>query len=111
MSKTDCSHRYNLRYDSPAPLGIEWEESSERYTDYLLVLSMVNLTHPGWGRSLLPPIQIMCAERILLGLNVRNMFVDAGLVWEVGGVVVDVRARVTAVMTPVGFRAMQICDE
>jgi hypothetical protein len=109
---TDCSHRYNLRYISPAPLGIEWEESSERYTDYLLVVSMINLTHPGWGRTLPPQLQIMCAERILFGLNVRNMFTDGGLVWGVlGGVVVEVRARMTAVMTPAGFRDMEIGDE
>jgi hypothetical protein len=103
----NCS-RYNQRHQPAIPLGIEWEESSERYTDYLLAISMINLTHPGWGRALPDPIQILCSERILLGLNVGNLLLDGGIMWGEGVLLRDIRARITAMQTPAGYTAFQI---
>jgi hypothetical protein len=69
---------------------------------------MINLTHPGWGWALPAAIQILCSERILFGLNVGNLLLDGGILWGEGVLQQDIRARITARLTPAGYRGVEI---
>jgi hypothetical protein len=67
-----------------------------------------NVTYPGWGRALPEPIQILCSERILFGLNVGNLLLDGGILLGEGVLMRDVRAILTVRQTPAGYRRIKI---
>ena len=71
--------RINQKFNPPVPLGPEWEESSKRYTDYILATSMINWTHPGFYRVLPEAIQLAIVRRLLGCLGTRNVCLDGGI--------------------------------
>ena len=108
--------RYNARYQPATPFGEDWGESSKKYTDFLLVISCINWTHPGFDRALATPrsaqdstsIQVLCAERILHVLNTPNLLLSGSIMWGGGGV--DVRQCLTPSNNPPGFTTTELCD-
>ena len=103
--------RINTKFPSPQPLGVEWEESSEKYTDYYLTVSVIPLSHPLFGRVLDPALQLMFADRILLNLGTRNMVLDPAIQWvTAAGVTVNMTEKVSPSNTPAGWQAMEIGD-
>lgn len=95
----------------PVPWGPDWHQTCLKYLDYLYVLYMVALLHPGFQRALPDPIQLHCAERVLYCLNLDNLLLASDLVWESHGGVVDIRARLLPVMIPAGYRVTEISNE
>ena len=102
--------RINTKFPSPQPLGV-WEESSVKYTDYYLTVSVIPLSHPLFGRSQDVALQLMFAERILLNLGTRNVLLDPVIQWLTpAGVTVSMTDKVMPVNTPAGWQAMEIGD-
>ena len=71
---------------------------------------MVNLLHCGFGRALPAPLQLLCAERVLFAMNLDNLLLAQVLVWQVGGVEVGVRQKLTARQVPQGFQVTEISN-
>ena len=90
---------------------MEWEESSRKFLNYYLTVSVLPLSHPSFRRKLDVALQLMCAERILLNLGTRNMLLDPGIQWVTpAGVIVDMTTLVLPERTPQGWQAMEIGD-
>jgi hypothetical protein len=102
--------RYNARYEPAVHWGEDWHNTCHRFLDYLFVLYMVNFLHPGFQRSLPPPIQIMCSERILFAMNLDNLLLAEDLVWLHNGSKVGVTSRLLPVMVPPGFAVTEISN-
>jgi hypothetical protein len=66
----------NLLFNPPTPLGLEWQESSKRYTDLFLALCEATHTHPGFFRVLPEALQLAIARRLLNCLGLRNPVID-----------------------------------
>ena len=69
----------NLLFNPPTPLGLEWQESSKRYTDLFLALCEANHTHPGFFRVLPEALQLAIARRLLNCLGLRNPVLDPNI--------------------------------
>ena len=72
--------RYNRLYGEN--YGIEWEESSLVWFEYLAACALHNQFHPKFDRSCSDEFQVMMAERILFKINFPNLLLDDNVVFD-----------------------------
>ena len=119
---TECIGRsviekYNGLFNPPTPFGPEWSEASKKSTDWNLALSMINVFHPGFGRSRAEQrqdgtsIQGLLAERVLRCIGLPNLLLSGGVMWLSNGENVDIRVKLTHVNNPVGYTVIEISED
>ena len=69
--------RYNRLYGEN--YGIEWEETSLLWFEYLAACALYNQFHPKFDRSCPDNFQVMIAERILFKINFPNLLLDGNV--------------------------------
>ena len=99
---------YNAKYGLANPWGQEWEEQSQAYLHYLMVVQSYNSYHAKFARSFDRGLQHDIADRITNNVATPNLILDATIQWPDG---INLQEHLTPVNPPAGgYQHLELHD-
>ena len=99
---------YNAKYGLANPWGQEWEEQSQAYLHYLMVVQSYNTYHAKFTRSFPQQLQHDIADRITMNVATPNVILDNTIQWPDD---INILEHLTPVNPPAGgYQHLELHD-